>query len=115
LEHLIDPWDTLEKTTSFLRKEGLLIISIPNIREIKTMFNIFFKGDFRYQDKGILDKTHLRFFCKKNIIELVEGAHVKILEIRNIYGKLKGLSNLLTLGIFRDFFVAQYIVISKKY
>jgi SAM-dependent methyltransferase len=81
LEHLIDPWESLKNMRNFLNANGTIIISVPNIREIKTMFTIFFRGDFKYQDKGILDKTHLRFFCKKNIIDMVQNTDLKIVKI----------------------------------
>lgn len=43
----------------------MIIASLPNIRQIHMMIQIYFKGDFRYVEAGILDKTHLRFFVKK--------------------------------------------------
>lgn len=62
LEHLIDPWSTVKKLRRYLKQKGLLIASIPNIREIRALKTIFLKGNFEYSDSGILDKTHLRFF-----------------------------------------------------
>ena len=62
LEHLADPWKVVEKLTRHLKPNGLFIASIPNIREWKSLFRIIFNGDFRYQQQGIMDKTHLRFF-----------------------------------------------------
>ena len=74
LEHLIDPWKVVKGLKKYLKSNGCFIASIPNIRELKTMITIFLKGDFRYEKEGILDKTHLRFFCKKNMIELFQNA-----------------------------------------
>ena len=73
LEHLIDPYTLVNKLKKYLTDDGAIISSIPNIREYRTMKKIFFKGDFKYTDSGILDKTHLRFFTKKNMIELFEN------------------------------------------
>lgn len=65
-EHLIDPWSAVDKIQRYLKKNGLLIVSMPNVREWKTLFPIVFKGEFNYQPEGgIMDRTHLRFFCKK--------------------------------------------------
>ena len=67
------------------------------------------KGDFRYVDAGILDRTHLRFFCKKNILELFEDNGYKVektvmsppIKIRiNILRTLKRM-------IFRNFYAVQ--------
>jgi hypothetical protein len=37
-------------------------------------------GDFRYQDSGLLDKTHLRWFTRATIIEMFENAGFRIAE-----------------------------------
>ena len=72
LEHLADPWATVNRISRHLKKGGRLIASIPNIRECKTLFRVIFLGDFRYDTRGgIMDSTHLRFFCKKNIRQLM--------------------------------------------
>lgn len=65
LEHLYDPWKTVNKLAFYLKKYGFFISSLPNI--------IIVEKDFKYEETGILDKTHLRFFCKRNIINLFIG------------------------------------------
>jgi 2-polyprenyl-3-methyl-5-hydroxy-6-metoxy-1,4-benzoquinol methylase len=62
LEHLKNPEVTLDLVKSKLKKDGSLIISIPNIACWKIRKDLFFRGIFDYQDFGILDKTHLKFF-----------------------------------------------------
>ena len=47
LEHLINPNKTLQKLKPYLKQDGVLIASIPNIREWNTMKSIFLNGDFR--------------------------------------------------------------------
>lgn len=119
LEHLIDPWDILEYLKTFCKKEACIIISIPNIREYRALFKIFFKGDFQYQPSGILDKTHLRFFCKKNIRNLVTNAGLQIISIRPSFKtcplqKRRKLFSAITLGFFDQFLAQQYIVVARK-
>ena len=70
LEHLIDPWKTVQDLQGYLKLNGVFVVSMPNIRHYSIFKSIFLNGDFRYKDSGILDKTHLRFFTKKNIINL---------------------------------------------
>jgi 2-polyprenyl-3-methyl-5-hydroxy-6-metoxy-1,4-benzoquinol methylase len=114
LEHLKDPWNVLRKIKKFLKPNGILLASIPNIREIKTLIDIAIKGDFKYVDAGILDKTHLRFFCKKNTIELFESTGYKIEKITfNLSPKRKFLLKL-SLGLLEEFLVVQYLVLCKK-
>ncbi|PMP88653.1 MAG: class I SAM-dependent methyltransferase [Caldisphaera sp.] len=115
LEHLKDPWSTLDKLKTYLKKDGILIASLPNVREIKTIFNIVFKGDFKYVEEGILDKTHLRFFCKKNMIDLFEKRGFVIQKMtHNLDPKSKRyMLNKLTFGIIEEFLVIQYLIIAK--
>ncbi|NBY29405.1 MAG: class I SAM-dependent methyltransferase, partial [Sphingobacteriia bacterium] len=70
LEHLVDPWRTLRQWSTYLKPGGRLLISIPNIREISVMWKIWGLGDFGYTEDGILDKTHLRFFARRNAAEI---------------------------------------------
>ncbi len=119
LEHLIDPWDILEYLKTFCKKEACIIISIPNIREYHALYKIFFKGDFQYQLSGILDKTHLRFFCKKNIRDLATNVDLKIISIQPSFKtcplqKRRNLFSKITLGIFDQFLAQQYIVTARK-
>lgn len=119
LEHLVDPWKVVEKLTKLLKPLGVLIVSIPNIRDISTMYKIFYKGDFNYTSHGILDKTHLRFFCKKNLINLLQNKRLSIKTISSNIDLPKSKSkrriiNKLTLGIFKHFLVTQYFIVSQK-
>tara|TARA_Y100001968_G_C19443684_1_gene764048 strand:+ start:599 stop:1378 length:780 start_codon:yes stop_codon:yes gene_type:complete len=70
LEHLIDPWMTLNVLSSKMSLGSRIIISIPCISAIKSMRYIYNKG-FSYRKSGIFDFTHLRFFTYADILELV--------------------------------------------
>ena len=65
LEHLKDPWTVLKGTINFF-DSGFVIISILNIRYYTTIINLV-KGYWPYRERGLHDKTHLRFFTFKNI------------------------------------------------
>lgn len=122
LEHLVDPWSAVEKISRHLKKDGLLIVSIPNIREWKTLGKVIFKGEFTYQSEGgIMDKTHLRFFCKKNVIDLLTTDHLSpVRSIPNFMlravpeGRKRKLINLLSFRLFENFLTVQYLFIAKK-
>jgi len=75
LEHLEDPWTVLKKVVdTFLMDNGSVVVSIPNFRNLFTLSKIIFTNSFKYQEQGVLDKTHLRFFCRKDIVQLAEQA-----------------------------------------
>ena len=115
LEHLVDPWKVVEKVTKFLKKGGIFIISVPNIREISTMSKILFGGGFNYDPEGgIMDKTHLRFFCKRNVNELFDKNDYKVISVQPILNvttknSTRKTFNKMTFNVFEEFLTSQYI------
>ena len=120
LEHLIDPWTMVEKLTRYLKKDGLMIVSVPNIREWNTLSGIVFGGRFKYQPAGgIMDKTHLRFFCKKDVFQLLNTAHLTTIYHKPNFmllpeGRKRRILNYVTLRLFEDFLAIQYLFIARK-
>ncbi|WKK93318.1 hypothetical protein Q0Y04_02525 [Clostridioides difficile] len=57
---MIDPWKIVNELKQYLKKDGYLVSSIPNIMHVSVLRNLVL-GNFTYEDSGILDKTHLRF------------------------------------------------------
>lgn len=119
LEHLIEPKIVLKKAHQFLKKDGEIIVSMPNIRHYSAFVKIFLKGDFKYEESGIFDYTHRRFYCRKNIKELIESADFKTINevssIRNYKGKsIVKTINIVTFRLFEEFFSTQYFFKAKK-
>jgi 2-polyprenyl-3-methyl-5-hydroxy-6-metoxy-1,4-benzoquinol methylase len=79
LEHLRRPERVLEECHSVLKREGVLIVSLPNVANIVVRLMLLF-GRFNYTERGILDKTHLRFFTRKTARRLLEENGYSILE-----------------------------------
>lgn len=61
LEHIIDTDAALSKVYGWLKKGGRLIVSVPNVANISIITGLLM-GRWHYQDCGILDRTHMRFF-----------------------------------------------------
>lgn len=78
LEHLVDPWKLVKQHSYMLKKGGVIIVSIPNVRNIILFKELFIYGRWKYQDSGLFDKTHLRFFTIKDSIELLKDANLRI-------------------------------------
>ncbi|NJX15754.1 class I SAM-dependent methyltransferase [Tamlana crocina] len=70
LEHLVDPYEVLKKIQSKLSKNGRIISSIPNVRYHNTFMRLLVNKDWKYEDFGVMDRTHLRFFTKKSILRM---------------------------------------------
>jgi 2-polyprenyl-3-methyl-5-hydroxy-6-metoxy-1,4-benzoquinol methylase len=77
LEHLVDPWSTLQEVIGHIRPGGWLITNIPNIRHHSVVWPLI-KGRWDYKAWGILDQTHLRFFTHATMREMLEGAGLVI-------------------------------------
>ena len=101
LEHLLDPYTVLEQMKAKLKPGGHVISSIPNIRYFRTFFKLLFKGEWDYQDEGILDRTHVRFFTKKSIVKMYHNAGYDVVSHEGINGS-KSLKPFL-LNIFLGF------------
>jgi len=84
IEHLVDPCHVLRVLKTKLRSDGVVVSSIPNIRFFRNLFDLVVRGQWRYEDAGILDKTHLRFFTKKSIAEMFESLGYRILHLEGI-------------------------------
>jgi SAM-dependent methyltransferase len=71
LEHLRDPASVLDDFKRWLSPEGRAIIAVPNVATWQIRNQLFFRGDFEYQETGILDRTHLHFFTWFTLHKLV--------------------------------------------
>jgi 2-polyprenyl-3-methyl-5-hydroxy-6-metoxy-1,4-benzoquinol methylase len=117
LEHLVNPEKTIAKLKPYLTKNGCFIISVPNIRNIQILKNLIFKDEWQYQDKGILDRTHLRFFTKKSILQLLESQKLKITKIKTLSPELNKFQKLLNFLLFnqlKPFYTIQYLMKVKN-
>ncbi len=114
LEHIVDPWKVLRQSREFLLPGGVVIISIPNIRFYTTFFHLLFRAEWPYHDRGIHDRTHLRFFTRKNVIQLVKSAGFRFEQFRPYYliadkkTVLNKLRRFVGIPGIRGFFTFQY-------
>ena len=69
LEHLSNPDEILSTVPKFIKDNGILIISIPNVAHFTNRFSLLF-GHWNYKDRGILDKTHLKFWTRATFDKL---------------------------------------------
>jgi 2-polyprenyl-3-methyl-5-hydroxy-6-metoxy-1,4-benzoquinol methylase len=82
LEHLKQPEQLLGQCRQVLGQDGLLVVSVPNVANITVRLMLLI-GRFDYTERGILDKTHLRFFTRKTARRLLEQNGYSIVEEKN--------------------------------
>jgi 2-polyprenyl-3-methyl-5-hydroxy-6-metoxy-1,4-benzoquinol methylase len=83
LEHLKDPLPALREAAQHLAPAGVVIISVPNISHADVKVALI-KGTFPYSESGLLDRTHISFFTKESLVELVREAGLAVVEMTRI-------------------------------
>jgi SAM-dependent methyltransferase len=116
LEHLRDPWRVVQRHTRVLRPGGVVVASIPNVRYYKAVRDLVLRGRWDYQDAGILDKGHLRFFTRSSIEQLFLTNGLCILKMEaNLRGPdVLRFVNKLVLNRLLPFLAKQYLVVAQK-
>jgi len=112
LEHLVDPWVALKTLTRFLKPGGYVVISLPNVRFSEVVKNLVVRKRWEYQEEGVLDRTHLRFFTESSIRALLESAGLVVQQLHGInpinYAWRLQLLNILLFGFLSDMRYPQY-------
>ncbi len=77
LEHLIDPWRALARVPPRLRAGGCVVACLPNMQHWSVVARLA-AGSLHYEDQGLLDRTHLRWFTRTTLMSLFRGAGFRI-------------------------------------
>jgi 2-polyprenyl-3-methyl-5-hydroxy-6-metoxy-1,4-benzoquinol methylase len=72
LEHLADPAAVLRPSRDLLEPRGEAIISVPNVANV-TVRLMLLLGRFDYAERGILDRTHVRFYTRRTARRMIEA------------------------------------------
>lgn len=125
LEHMVAPEQALSYAKVLLSKGGVVVASIPNIRYLGVVSRLVFHARWEYEDFGVLDKTHLRFFTKSSILKMFqsEGYLVESICGINVYmcqpdvtrfaKVVYKILNALFLGKLSDMKFSQFAVVAK--
>jgi len=119
LEHLPDPWLVLRRAVRLLSPGGRIIASLPNIRHLSTIYHLVVLGYWPYRDRGIHDRTHLRFFTRRNVLELFRSANLEIESVDAKYRlverphRINRFAKYFALPGLRGFLAFQYLVTAR--
>ncbi|MCM1126804.1 MAG: class I SAM-dependent methyltransferase [Lachnospiraceae bacterium] len=119
LEHLRNPEKVIEYCKYFLKPQGKIIASIPNLMHY-TILKDLIGGNFTYQDTGLLDRTHIHFFTYYEIVRMFLQAGYQISSCTyTVIGKMSEedkqfVADLKRLGGGESFFFLayQYLVVA---
>lgn len=79
LEHLLEPWALLSKLKYKLKRNGYVLICIPNIACLHVRLQLLL-GRFNYEDRGVLDRAHLRYFTYRSMLDLINNTGYEVKE-----------------------------------
>jgi O-antigen biosynthesis protein len=83
LEHLRDPLRVLRATRQLLEPKGTVVLSVPNVAHADVRLSLL-NGKFAYGPYGLLDRTHLRFFTRDTLAQLLDDAGFVPVEIKRV-------------------------------
>ncbi len=87
IEHVPDPEAFLVSLKGKLATNGILVGSIPNVRFWGNLINLLVRRDWKYEESGVLDRTHLRFFTAKSFRRLMHGTGYELVKMAGIESK----------------------------
>ncbi|HEY0631596.1 MAG TPA: class I SAM-dependent methyltransferase [Thermoleophilaceae bacterium] len=115
LEHLYDPWSTVKRLRPLLRESGRIHISLPNARSKEMWAPLVLKGRFQYEPEGIRDVTHIRWFTKTDVTEMLSEAGYEVESVVGspIDSRKMRLAIALTRGWAEEFLAYQWYVSAR--
>lgn len=78
LEHMVDPVPAIRHAAELVRESGQVIASIPNVRYFRNIWKLLIERNWQYEETGVLDRTHLRFFTKRSIRALFSDSSFEV-------------------------------------
>ncbi len=69
LEHLRDPWRVMQRVRTQIASDGCMLVCIPNAQHWSVQWRLA-SGNFRYEENGLMDRTHIRWFTRTTVLEM---------------------------------------------
>ena len=88
LEHLADPAATLRRAAGWARPGGAILLSVPNVAHWRARLTLA-RGRWPAEESGTFDATHLRWFTRASVAELLDGAGLRDIELDAIVPALR--------------------------
>lgn len=110
LEHLADPRAVLAALRALAGPGARLKVSVPNARHVSLVYDLVVRGTFGYTAWGHRDHTHLRWFTRRDIVELVGATGWRVTGVSHPpLGRSRRLDRA-TRGRSTEFLVGQWYV-----
>ncbi len=116
LEHVMDAEDVLARAVTRLRPGGAVVLSLPNVANVYVFSQLLLKTWPRRRS-GIFDRTHVRWFAKRDMVRLLEDAGLTVLRVEPYFTRFRAIryaSLALSLYVFRDYWARQFLLLAVK-
>jgi 2-polyprenyl-3-methyl-5-hydroxy-6-metoxy-1,4-benzoquinol methylase len=114
LEHLVDPDRVLRDLHRVAAPGARLQVSLPNARHVSLVKDLLFKGTFGYTEWGHRDRTHLRWFTRRDIVDAMERNGWAVQRVSHPELNRSRILDRLTRGRSTEFLVAQWYVLGVR-
>ncbi len=106
IEHLFLPQEVIKKIANRMQPHGQILVSTPNFLHIANRKR-FLLGDFHYDDTGVFDEGHIRFFTYKSIISMMKNLGFSLAGEKHVFSPN-------FLNILPDLFAYQFVFLFQK-
>ncbi len=116
LEHVNDSEGVLARAVTRLRPGGAVVISLPNTSNVYVIACLLAKTWPR-RDSGFFDRTHVRWFAKRDMVRLLETAGLRVLRVEPYFTRyrvIRWTALVLSLYVFRDYWARQFLLLAEK-
>lgn len=118
LEHMVDPFSVLDRIKSKISQNGVVLSSIPNIRYYPVLRELVLHKTWEYEEAGVMDRTHLRFFTVDSIRNMYQRLGYEVLRHEGINpepvrSRIYRLANAVMRGRFDDMKYVQFVTIAR--
>jgi len=115
LEHLPEPWVVLDRLHEVAAPGAGVHVSVPNARHWTLLRDLALRGSFGYCEAGHRDRTHLRWFTKRDLVDLLSASGWSVEGVA--HGELRPISRLaerITRGLSAEFLVYQLSALGRR-
>jgi len=118
LEHMVDPFGVLAKIKSRVTQRGVVVSSIPNIRYYPVFRELLLHKTWEYEESGVMDRTHLRFFTVDSIRNMYQRLGYEVLRheginLTPVRSRAFRIANLVSRGRLDDMQYVQFVTVAR--
>ena len=120
LEHMPKAWQRLEQFAKMVKPGGWILISVPNMRQLRVIYTLVIRGDWPENPTGIFDDTHIQVMTHKRLLRWADQSNLSLVKWQNSYfyrpqiTAIYKLINALTFNYFKGFFDYQIMGLFVK-